>query len=89
MHNVVMNCAMCFGDIEYERLEAVPNTQVCIACAQKYNVGKKKKGYMSYGHKTGAEIQIMSDACFKSQKKYIFANGARSAVKNFSRSICA
>jgi len=84
-----MDCAICFKPVEYERLEAMPNTQVCITCASKFNVGKKKKGYMSYGHKTGAEIQIMSDSCFNTQKKYIFANGARSVVKNFSKSICA
>ena len=83
-----MDCALCFEPIEYERLEAIPNTQVCSSCARKYNVGKKKKGYMSYGHKTGAEIQIMSAFCFENQKKYIFANGARSVVKNFSKSIC-
>ena len=84
-----MNCAMCFGDIEYERLEAVPNAQVCIACAQKYNVGKKKKGYMVSNGKVGSEIQILSHNCYTKQKKYFKANGAFSIIKNFSRSICS
>jgi hypothetical protein len=44
---------------------------------------------MVFGHKTGAEIQVLSHDCFESQKKYWTPNGARSAVKNFSKSVCS
>lgn len=44
---------------------------------------------MIFGHKTGAEIQVLSAETFESQKKYWTPNGARSAVKNFSKSICS
>jgi hypothetical protein len=84
-----MNCASCYNLIEQERLVLIPHTQVCSNCARLYNVGKKKKGHMIFGHKTGAEIQVLSHDCFESQKKYWTPNGARSAVKNFSKSICS
>jgi hypothetical protein len=83
-----MICASCLEPVELERLRIIPTTQVCSKCANQYNIGKKKKGHMIYGHKTGAEIQIMSAGCFESQKKYWTPNGARSATKNFSKSIC-
>ncbi len=44
---------------------------------------------MIFGHKTGAEIQVLSAETFESQKKYWTPNGARSAVKNFSKHICS
>lgn len=84
-----MTCCNCFNSIEEERLALVPTTQLCSSCARHYNVGKKKKGHMVYGHKTGAEIQIMSASCFESQKKYWTPQGARSATKNFSKAVCA
>lgn len=84
-----MICTHCFNAVEKERLELIPHTQLCGGCARLFNVGKKKKGYMSFAHKTGSTIQIMSAECFESQKKYIIPNGARSCVKNFSRHICS
>jgi hypothetical protein len=84
-----MNCSNCFCSIEPERLELIPHTQLCGGCARFFNVGKKKKGHMIFGHKTGAEIQVLSAETFESQKKYWTPNGARSAVKNFSKSICS
>jgi hypothetical protein len=44
-------------------------------------------GRMIYGHKTGGEVQIMTKDIFNETKKYYVANGARSAVKNFSKNI--
>jgi hypothetical protein len=44
---------------------------------------------MSYAHKTGAEIQILSAESWSDQKKYIIPNGAFSAVKNFSKNTCS
>jgi hypothetical protein len=84
-----MTCCHCFNSIEPERLELIPHTHVCGGCARLFNVGKKKKGHMIFGHKTGAEIQVLSAETFESQKKYWTPNGARSAVKNFSKHICS
>jgi len=81
-----------WGNVQSEyqrRLELIPNTYVCGGCARLFNVGKKKKGHMIFGHKTGAEIQVLSAETFESQKKYWTPNGARSAVKNFSKHICS
>jgi len=75
--------------IEPDRLEILPNTVFCSSCAHKHNVVKPRLGRMVFSHKTGAEIQIMSQQSFKDTKIYYEANGARSAVKNFSRNICA
>jgi hypothetical protein len=44
---------------------------------------------MCFDHKTGGELQIMSADLYEREKKYYIPNGARSAVKNFSRNICA
>lgn len=84
-----MICCHCYNAVEAERLAIIPHTQLCGGCARLFNVGKKKKGHMIFGHKTGAEIQVLSHDCFQEQKKYWTPNGARSAVKNFSKHICA
>jgi len=84
-----MNCRTCNNLIEAERLEVLPNTVFCSTCAHKHNVIKPRKGIMCYGHKTGGEIQIMSADLYEREKKYYIPNGARSAVKNFSRNVCA
>jgi hypothetical protein len=44
---------------------------------------------MNWSHKTAAVIQVMSAECYDEQKKYYQPNGARSAVKNFSKNLCA
>jgi hypothetical protein len=85
----IMTCSNCFNQIESERVELIPYTQVCGGCARVLNLGIKKKGHMIFGHKTGAEIQVLSAETYASQKKYWTPNGARSAVKNFSKSICS
>jgi len=84
-----MTCNNCFNAIELERLELIPNTRFCGGCARVLNLGKKKKGHMLWNHKTGAEIQVLSAETFESQKKYWTPNGARSAVKNFSKAVCS
>jgi hypothetical protein len=84
-----MNCRTCNNTIEPERLEVLPATVFCSACAHKHNIVKPRLGRMVFGHKTGAEIQIMSPQSFKETKMYYEPNGARSAVKNFSRNTCA
>lgn len=84
-----MDCRLCNQPIESERLEALPNTVFCITCAHKHNPIKPKKGIMSFDHKTGGELQVMSADLYDREKKYYIPNGARSAVKNFSRNVCA
>jgi hypothetical protein len=84
-----MNCRICAGIIEPERLEILPATVACSACANKHKMGVPRKGVMVYGHKTGAEIQIMSDKLFNDTRQYYVPNGARSVMKNFSKSVCS
>lgn len=84
-----MICRLCSGVIEQERLEILPTTVACSTCANKHKLGTPRLGRMVYSHKTGAEIQIMSQQSFKNTKMYYEPNGARSTVKNFSRSVCS
>jgi hypothetical protein len=84
-----MNCSNCFNQIEPERLELIPHTQLCGACARLYNVGKRKKGVMISTGKVGSEIQVLSHDCYQSQEKYFKAQGAFSVIKNFSKAVCA
>lgn len=50
---------------------------------------RNRFGRMIYGHKTAGAIEIMTRDTFDNTRKYYVANGARSAVKNFSKNICA
>lgn len=84
-----MICKICSGEIEAERLSILPNTVACSACANKHKLGVPRLGRMIFSHKTGAEIQIMSQQSFKDTKMYYEPVGSRSAVKNFSKSICS
>jgi hypothetical protein len=49
----------------------------------------KPKGRQVYGHKTGCEIEIHTAESWNRNKKYFMPNGARSCVKNFSKSVCS
>ena len=84
-----MDCRLCNQAIEPERLEALPSTVFCITCAHKHNPIKPKKAFTVHSHKTGSEIQIVSADLYEREKKYYIPNGARSAVKNFSKNVCA
>jgi hypothetical protein len=84
-----MNCRICTNPIEQERLEILPNTVACASCANKHNLGVPRKGRMVFSHKTGSEIQIMSQQSFKETKAYYEPVGPRSVIKNFSRNTCA
>ena len=50
---------------------------------------RNRFGRMCYGHKTAGTIEIFNKESFENTKKYYNANGARSAVKNFSKNVCA
>ncbi len=61
----------------------------CKSCAFSGRDIGKKKGVMIYTHKTAPVINIMSDDEWTDTKKYFVPNGARSAVKNFSKNTCS
>ena len=60
----------------------------CIDCANA-NPVEPPKGVMIYSHKTGGELEVHSAESWREKKKYYVPNGARSALKNFSKSVCA
>lgn len=80
-----MTICKCGTEIEQPRVEF--GLHNCASCAFAQPDIPKLKGVLRYAHKTGAEIQIMSEECFNSQKIYWTPQGARSAVKNFSKNI--
>lgn len=85
-----MICMSCYSDIEEARLEALPDTTVCSCCAHKGAGQKPKvKGVMIYTEKTNGFIEIHTSDSWEKNKKYYVAQGARSAVKNFSKNVCA
>lgn len=43
------------------------------------------KGVMTFDHKTGGSIQVMSAESYERNKKYYIPNGPRSCVKNFMK----
>lgn len=56
-----------------------------------YNDPEKNRnryGRMVYEGKVGGAIEIHTAQSWKENKKYFFADGARSAVKNFSKNVC-
>jgi hypothetical protein len=55
----------CGRDIEYERAQA--GLDRCMACAQRV---QRVKGYMSYGHKTAPNVQVVSPEEFQTYRKY-------------------
>ena len=75
----------CRGELERIQL----GLRVCKRCAHNGHGQSIRKGIMVYGHKTGAEIEILSEESWNDNKKYFIPNGARSAMKNFSRNICS
>ena len=80
-----VKCA-CGCNVEPARVEL--GLHRCLACASRSDVSRVR-GVMNWAHKTGATIQVMSASCFDSQKKYYQPQGARSAVKNFSKHIAS
>lgn len=79
-----MNCG-CGNLIEIGRLEL--NLKTCRTCAFTGPDVPKPKGRQVYGHKTGCEIEIHTAESWERNKKYFIPSGARSCVKNFSKSI--
>jgi len=65
-----MNCNQCAGNIEEERLEALPTTKICIKCARKSNNNKPVRGVMCFDGKTGGTIQIITPEQFTDFRYY-------------------
>ena len=76
----------CGKKVESARLEL--GLKRCKACAFANDV-ERPKGVMIYTGKVGGEIEIHSADSWKENRKYYVANGARSAVKNFSKNVCS
>ena len=51
-----MNCHECGGVIPPARLEAMPDTDYCVKCADKHS--EPVVGRMIYNHKTAGEVFI-------------------------------
>jgi len=81
-----MNCG-CGNVVELPRLEL--GLTICKQCAFTGPDVERPRGRIVYGHKTGGEIEILSAQSWRENKKYFIPNGARSAVKNFSKNVCA
>ena len=81
-----MHCK-CGNLIEKER----PNLNLtsCKSCAFTGKDVGKVRGTMIYSHKTAPTLQIMNKEVFDSTRRYYVPNGARSAVKNFSKNLCS
>jgi len=72
-----MICKVCNNQIESERLEVLPATICCIACAHKHNIEKPRKGIMVFDGKTGGELQVMNADFFENNKQYFTSLGAQ------------
>jgi len=83
----IRNCVNCGREVEEARVEF--GFKNCSVCAHSGADVPRPKGRMVYSHKTGAEMEILSEESWNENKKYFIPNGARSAVKNFSRSVCS
>lgn len=81
-----MRCK-CGNPIEKERSKL--NLNSCKSCAFTGKDVGKVRGTMIYSHKTAPTLQIMNKEVFDSTRKYYVPNGARSAVKNFSKNLCS
>ncbi|NBP04513.1 MAG: hypothetical protein EBU90_31405 [Proteobacteria bacterium] len=46
---------------------------------------RNRFGRLCFEHKTGGSIEIMTKQAWEANKKYFIPNGARSCVKNFSK----
>jgi len=76
----------CGNKIEEARLEL--KLEKCRSCAFS-GPDLRPKGRMIYSHKTGGEIEILSHSSWQENRSRFQANGARSAVKNFSKHVCS
>ncbi len=84
---MTMTICGCGRPVEEARVEL--NLKRCKTCAFALPDVERPKGVMIYTGKVGGEIEIHSADSWKEKRKYYVPNGARSAVKNFSKNPCA
>lgn len=80
-----MNCR-CGKPIEKARVDL--GLEKCYSCASNIPF-KPLMGRMVYTDKCTSMIEIHTSDSWKEKQKYFKANGARSVVKNFSKSVCS
>lgn len=51
-------------------------------------ITKNRRGVMSYSAKDTGSLQIFTNESWERNKHYYVPNGARSVMKNFSKSLC-
>ena len=51
-------------------------------------ITKNRRGVMSYSAKDTGNLQIFTNESWERNKHYYVPNGARSVMKNFSKSLC-
>lgn len=79
-----MNCVNCYNMIDAERLAILPETTLCRTCAVKYGP-KRKKGFMSYEHKTAPTVCVVDSDYYDNEwKKYNPSFGRGSGVHAMS-----
>ena len=77
-------CINCFDVIPSERLQFIPNANMCVRCANKHGQ-KKYKGALNFLHKTGGSIMIMDPDFYDNEwKKYNPSFGRGSGVHKMS-----
>jgi hypothetical protein len=79
-----MNCMICSNEVEAERIQVLGYTELCSECARKANV-PRKKGFMSFEHKTAPTICVVSADYYDTEwKKYNPSFGRGSGVHAMS-----
>lgn len=79
-----MNCINCHNAIDVERLAILPETALCRTCAIKHGP-KRKKGFMSYEHKTAPTVCVVESDYYDNEwKKYNPSFGRGSGVHAMS-----
>lgn len=84
-YNNNMNCIKC-GIFPVPPLRIEAGYHTCMPCASQV---RPVRGVTIHTGKVGSEIQVLSAETYASNKRYFVADGARSAVKNFSKNIAS
>lgn len=75
-------CRVCRGPISQCRLQALPQTQVCVKCSSESPL----LGVMIYSHKTAPFIQVVAQKEFDTYKRYD-RKGVRSGLPMSPRTV--
>lgn len=75
-------CNKCHSPISSTRLEALPQTRVCVECSTEVPV----VGYMSWEHKTAPVIQVVNTKEFATYQRYD-RKGVRSGLPMSPRTV--